>query len=90
MSAASMSGLAMRVPVSCTSSRLPPVGPVAEGYVGGLTLEPLHKSAPRAALKDPTLYELIALIDVLRDGRARERQTAERELAARLRRLLRG
>ena len=69
---------------------LPPVWPDAEGKVRGLTLEPLHKSAPKAALKDPQLYELLALVDALRDGRARERQTAERELTARLRRLLRG
>jgi hypothetical protein len=72
------------------SGELPPVWPDAEGEVRGLTLEPLHKSAPRAALTDPQLYELLALIDALRDGRARERKLAERELAARLRRLLRG
>jgi hypothetical protein len=69
---------------------LPPVWPDPQGDVRGLTLEPLHKSAPRAVAKDPRLYELLALIDALRDGRARERQTAERELAARLRKLLRG
>jgi hypothetical protein len=69
---------------------LPPVWPNAEGEVRGLTLEPLHKAAPEAAKRDPMLYELLALIDALRDGRARERQLAERELGARLRRLLRG
>jgi len=36
------------------------------------------------------LHELLALLDALRDGRARERQLAEKELSARLRRLLRG
>jgi hypothetical protein len=55
-----------------------------------LTLEPLHKAAPSAARRDPILYELLALIDALRDGRVRERQRAERELTARLRSLLRG
>jgi DNA-binding Lrp family transcriptional regulator len=69
---------------------LPPVWPDAEGAVRGLTLEPLHKAAPKAARQDPVLYELLALIDALRDGRARERQLAERELAARLRRQPRG
>ena len=69
---------------------LPPVWPDAEGEVRGITLEPLHKVAPKAARKDPALYELLALIDALRDGRARERQLAETELSARLRRLLRG
>lgn len=67
---------------------LPPVWPDAEGDVRGVTLEPLHKIAPKAARKDPVLYELLALIDALRDGRARERQLAEKELSMRLRRLL--
>jgi hypothetical protein len=69
---------------------LPPVWPDAEGSVRGVTLEPLHRAVPKAARKDPTLYEILALIDALRDGRVRERQLAERELSARLRRLLRG
>lgn len=67
-----------------------PVWPIAEGAVRGLTLEPLHKSVPEAAKRDSLLYEILALIDALRDGRARERQLAERELSARLRRQLRG
>jgi hypothetical protein len=72
------------------TSELPPVWPSAEGKVRGITFEPLHKTVPGAAAKDPTLYELLALIDTLRDGRARERQIAERELGARLRKLLHG
>jgi hypothetical protein len=71
-------------------SEPPPVWPDADGGVRGLTLEPLHKAAPAAARKDSALYELLALVDALRDGRARERQIAERELTARLRSLLRG
>jgi hypothetical protein len=69
---------------------LPPVWPDAQGDVRGVTLEPLHRAAPKAARKDPALYEILALIDALRDGRVRERQLSERELSARLRRLLRG
>ena len=72
------------------SGDLPPVWPDAEGDVRGATLEPLHKTVPKAAKKDPVLHELLALVDSLRDGRARERQLAEQELSARLRRLLRG
>ncbi len=71
-------------------SDLPPVWPDPEGDVRGVTLEPLHRAAPKAARKDSALYEILALIDALRDGRARERQLAETELSARLRRLLRG
>jgi len=66
----------------------PPVWPAAEGKIRGTTLEPLHKMVPAAALKDPTLYELLALIDALRDGRTRERQISERELKKRLQSLL--
>lgn len=69
---------------------LPPVWPDAEGEARGVAFEPLHKAAPKSARKDPVLHELLALVDALRDGRARERQLAERELSARLRRLLHG
>jgi hypothetical protein len=69
---------------------LAPVWPDPDGEVRGATLEPLHKTVPKAARKDPALYELLALVDALRDGRARERQLAEKELSVRLRRLLRG
>ncbi|MCC6163666.1 MAG: hypothetical protein IT182_09990 [Acidobacteria bacterium] len=72
------------------SGDLPPVWPDAVGDVRGVTLEPLHKSAPKAARRDPVLHELLALIDALRDGRVRERQLAEKELSARLRRQLYG
>ncbi len=72
------------------SGDMPPVWPDADGDLRGVTLEPLHKTVPKAARKDPVLHELLALVDALREGRARERQLAERELSARLRRLLRG
>jgi hypothetical protein len=41
----------------------PPVWPDPNGGVRGVTLEPLHKAAPKAARKDPALHELLALID---------------------------
>lgn len=63
---------------------LPPVWPDAKGTVRGMTLEPLHRTVPDAAREDQKLYELLALIDAIREGRARERQLAERELAVRL------
>ena len=37
-----------------------------------------------AAKSDPKLYELLALVDTLRVGRARERTMAEEELRKRL------
>jgi len=66
-------------------SEPPPVWPFPEGQHRGVSLEPLYKSAPAAALRDPVLYELLALIDALREGRARERKLAEKELVARIR-----
>ena len=62
----------------------PPVWPDAEGTVRGLMFSPLSRNVPKAARQDPQLYEVLALVDAIRDGRARERQLAEKELTARL------
>jgi DNA-binding Lrp family transcriptional regulator len=64
---------------------LPPVWPWWDGDTRGIALQPLYKTAPLAALRDPFLYELLALVDAIRDGRARERKMAEKELIHRLR-----
>ena len=56
---------------------LPPVWPWREGETRGIALEPLYKTAPAAALRDPVLYHLLALVDAIREGRVRERKTAE-------------
>ena len=66
------------------SSEPPPVWPDPEGTVRGLEFSPLYKNAPAAARRDPKLYELLALVDAIRDGRAREREIAIRELTARI------
>lgn len=62
----------------------PPVWPSPEGKTRGYSLTPLYKTAPQAALKDSYLYEMLALIDAIRDGRSRERHLAEHELRVRL------
>ena len=62
----------------------PPVWPYAKGPVRGYSFSPLHKNAPEAALDDPKLYELLSLVDAVRDGRARERNAAIHELEKRL------
>ena len=64
--------------------QLPPVWPDPNGKVQGAAVLPLYGSVPRAALRDPSLYELLALVDALRFGRARERALAEREIDERL------
>jgi hypothetical protein len=63
----------------------PPVWPSADGKTRGYSFAPLYKTVPKAALRDPYLYEVLALIDAIRDERARERQIAEKELKIRLR-----
>jgi hypothetical protein len=65
-------------------SDLPPVWPHAEGQTQGVSLEPLYRTVPEAALRDGFLYEVLALIDALREGRSRERKLAEKELSHRL------
>ena len=56
------------------------VWPYAEGNVRGQSIEPLYPCVPEAAMKDPRLYELLALVDALRVGRAREKVLALDEL----------
>ena len=66
------------------SAEPPPVWPDPEGTVRGLAFSPLYKLAPQAARSDPALYELLALVDAIRGGRARERDLAIKELGKRL------
>lgn len=58
----------------------PLVWPDAHGTVRGEGIAPLHPCAPGAALRDAALYELLALFDALRAGRARERGMASTRL----------
>jgi hypothetical protein len=62
-----------------------PVWPYEAGKQRGIAFEPLYKTAPIAALRDPSFYEYLVLADALRDGRIRERRYAERELHRRFR-----
>jgi len=64
----------------------PPVWPDAHGSVRGMAFSPLFKQAPKAALADSELYELLALVDAIRGGRARERELAIQELNQRMER----
>jgi predicted nucleotidyltransferase len=66
------------------SSDPPPVWPYAEGPVRGLAFAPLYRTVPQAAMRDPQLYELLALVDAIRDGRAREADLAAKGLESRL------
>ena len=63
---------------------LPPVWPDPLGKVRGYEFSPLYGSVPKAAVIDTKLYELLALIDAIRDGRAREREIAIEEFKNRI------
>jgi hypothetical protein len=65
-------------------SEHPPVWPYEHGTVRGYEFSPLHQCVPMAAERDPKLYELLALIDAIRGGRARESSIAIIKLRERL------
>jgi len=50
----------------------------------GQAIEPLHPGIVKASKADPEFYELIALADALRIGRAREQSLAIQELKKRI------
>lgn len=55
-----------------------PVWAHPTGSAKGPTLSPIYRTAPQAALADPALHRLLALLDALRTGRARERSLASK------------
>jgi hypothetical protein len=61
-----------------------PVWALPTGNARGPTLSPLYRTAPQAALSDPGLHRLLALVDALRTGRARERTLAAKLMEAEL------
>ena len=63
-----------------------PVWPHAEGNERGVSLKPLYPSVPQSIIKypDQAFYDLLALVDAIRQGRARERNMAEEMLVKRL------
>jgi hypothetical protein len=66
------------------SKEPPPVWPSPDGTVRGMAFAPLHKAAVKAAAGDAALYALLALVDAIRGGGAREREVAEKLLRAKL------
>jgi hypothetical protein len=59
-----------------------PVMPLPQGPARGPEIAPIFHSAPEAASSDERLYPLLALVDALRTGKARERKMAEEALSA--------
>ena len=66
------------------SNEPPPVWSDPQGEIRGYEFSPLYKSVPQAAVKDKLLYELLVLVDAIRDGRARERELAIQEIKKRI------
>lgn len=60
------------------------VWPSGKGTVRGQSIIPLYPSVVDAVQNDPKLYELLALVDALRVGRAREKEIAVAELQKRI------
>ena len=61
------------------------VWPNSKGNLRGQSIDPLYKTIPEAALEDQKFYELIALVDTIRIGKAREVKMAIDELKNRIR-----
>jgi hypothetical protein len=66
------------------SGKNPPVWPDPQGTVFGVALTPLDPRVPDAVRRDEALGELLALVDAIRIGGARERGLAAREIEKRL------
>jgi hypothetical protein len=58
------------------SSDIEYVWPDEKGSIRGLAITPLHKNVAEAARRESKLYLLLAAIDILRVGRAREKKVA--------------
>jgi DNA-binding Lrp family transcriptional regulator len=67
-----------------SSGHEPVVWPSLQGYARGGSVEPLYRTAPATAEHNKELYELLALVDSIRIGRARERQRAKAMIHERL------
>jgi DNA-binding Lrp family transcriptional regulator len=63
-----------------------PVWPYGNGEAKGVALEPLYRSIPEAIKQysDDAFYDLLALVDIIRRGRARERKIAIQMLQEKL------
>jgi len=60
------------------------VWPFGKGKIRGQAITPLYPSVVDAVQNDQKLHELLALVDAIRVGRARERELAIKELKDRI------
>lgn len=64
-------------------SNEPYVWPSADGTIRGQAIEPLYPTVVQAVNSDPLLYEMLAMVDAIRVGKAREVGLAVEELRKR-------
>lgn len=81
---------ALTVDGQANAAAFPLVWPHAQGQLLGTALHPLYRTVPVAALRDPALHELLAIVDVIRTGDDALAATAAEDLRARLRGLAQG
>ncbi len=60
------------------------VWPYAKGTVRGQSIQPLYNSILQAVALDAPLYEMLALVDAIRVGKAREKSLAIQHLKKRI------
>lgn len=60
------------------------VWPSGKGKIKGQSIIPLYPAVVEAVLNDKALYEMLALVDAIRVGRAREKELALKELKNRI------
>jgi hypothetical protein len=65
-------------------SEVPYVWPYAQGTIRGQAISPLAPGVPEACLEDAALHELLALVDAIRVGKAREQALARQLLTKQL------
>jgi len=65
-------------------SRTAQVWPFSSSSEQGETLSPIYPTVPHACLKDPIVYELLALVDVMRVGSRTERGWASSDIERRI------
>ena len=57
-----------------------PVWPCSDGQDKGYSVQPLYKCVHKAVSQDAVLYDLLAIVDVLRSGKARDSLVAIKTL----------
>ena len=70
-----------KLPSDIVPRELPLVWATPRGVVTGEAVEPLYPGVPHAAEKDPSLYQILALVAALRAGEPRETKEAKQLLS---------